>query len=118
MLTRYEHFAVTQMMGKPGTPPRANGSLCFGADWERTAFGIALALAREGWFEWEDFQGALIAQIAAWENADPETRGPWDYYERWLCALETTVSAAGIADTDALAALIPAPTPETAAPPR
>ncbi|WP_226573850.1 nitrile hydratase accessory protein [Acuticoccus sediminis] len=118
MLTRYEQFAVTQMMGKPGTPPRANGALCFGAEWERTAFGMALALAREGWFEWDDFQAALIAQIAAWETADPGARGDWDYYECWLSALENTVAAAGIADPDALAARLTRGSPEGAEPRR
>lgn len=32
MLTRFEQFAVTEMMGKPDTPPRANGTLCFGSE--------------------------------------------------------------------------------------
>ena len=63
MLTRFEHFAVTEMMGEPETPPRANGSLCFSHDWERTAFGVALALARQGHFEWDDFRDELISEV-------------------------------------------------------
>jgi hypothetical protein len=69
MLTRFEHFAVTEMMGEPDTPPRANGTLCFRNEWERTAFGVALALAKQGYFEWDDFRDELIAEIGAWETA-------------------------------------------------
>ncbi|WNJ87924.1 nitrile hydratase accessory protein [Bosea sp. 685] len=98
MLTRFEHFAVTELMGKPETPPRENGTLCFSHEWERTAFGIALALARQGHFEWDDFRASLINEIGAWEAAHPDDRSSWNYYELWLAALEKSVAAAGLAD--------------------
>ncbi len=98
MLTTFEHFAVAAMMGKPGNPPRANGTLCFGSDWERSAFGMALALARQGCFEWDDFRDELIAAIAAWEDRHPLDHRSWNYYDQWLAALERAVVKAGIAD--------------------
>ncbi len=88
MQTSFEHFAVASMMGQPDTPPRANGSLCFHQPWERQAFGLAVALARDGHFEWEDFRQALIAEIAAWEATHSREDPGWDYYECWLAALE------------------------------
>lgn len=88
MQTSFEHFAVASMMGQPDTPPRANGSLCFHQPWERQAFGLAVALARDGHFEWEDFRQALIAEIAAWEACHSRDDPGWDYYECWLNALE------------------------------
>lgn len=100
MQTRFEHFAVTEMMGNPDTPPRANGSLCFGHEWERTAFGVALALAKQGHFEWDDFREELIAEIKGWEDAHPDDRSSWDYYERFLVALENAVVKSGLVQAD------------------
>lgn len=96
MLTNYEKFAVTSMMGAPDTPPRANGGLCFSEEWERTAFGVALALAREGHFEWEDFRQQLIASIDGWEQSHALDDRSWNYYERWLAALEAAVIESGL----------------------
>ena len=103
MLTRFEHFAVTEMMGDPDTPPRANGSLCFGQEWERSAFGMALALAKQGYFEWDDFRDELIAEIKTWEEAHPDDRSSWNYYECWLSALEKAVLKTGILDAQDIA---------------
>lgn len=96
MLTRFEHYAVTELMGKPETPPRSNGTLCFGHEWERAAFGVALALTKQGYFEWDDFRDELIAEIGAWEAANPTDRSSWNYYECWLAALEKAVVKAGL----------------------
>ncbi|ODN69147.1 nitrile hydratase accessory protein [Methylobrevis pamukkalensis] len=106
MQIRFEHFAVTEMMGEPDSPPRANGTLCFTNDWERTVFGMALALAREGHFEWDEFRDELIAEIAAWEEANPVDRSGWDYYERFLAALEKAVAKSGLLDAGDMATLL------------
>ena len=108
MLTRFEHFAMTEMIGAPDTPPRANGSLCFGHHWERTAFGVALALAKQGYFEWDDFRDELIAEIKTWEEASPDDRSSWNYYERWLAALEKALVATGILDSAEIQAALAA----------
>ncbi|WP_105373323.1 nitrile hydratase accessory protein [Neorhizobium huautlense] len=91
MLTQFEHFAVAEMLGKPDSPPRANGTLCFGSEWERTSFGIALALAKEGYFEWDDFRDELIASIGKWEGDHPSDHSSWNYYDQFLTALESAV---------------------------
>lgn len=96
MLMRFEHFAVTSMMGEVDRPPRDNGSLCFGAEWERTAFGVALGLARAGYFEWEDFRQQLIAAIGRWESNHALDDKSWSYYDCWLEALETVVANIGL----------------------
>ncbi|TXN27434.1 nitrile hydratase accessory protein [Methylobacterium sp. WL19] len=88
MQTSFEHFALASMMGQADTPPKANGSLCFHQPWERQAFGLAVALARDGHFEWEEFRQALIAEIIAWEASHARDDPEWDYYECWLDALE------------------------------
>ncbi|WP_207456305.1 nitrile hydratase accessory protein [Azospirillum sp. SYSU D00513] len=102
MLTRFEQSAVTSMMGAGDHPPRANGTLCFASDWERAAFGVALALARDGHFEWDEFREKLIAAIGDWERAPDGSS--WSYYEQWLTALEATVVQCGLATPEELSA--------------
>lgn len=104
MLTQFEHFAVTEMMGKSDSPPRANGTLCFGSEWERKSFGMALALAKNGYFEWDDFRDELIASIGNWEADHPVDRSSWNYYDQFLSALEKAVVKAGIVDSEEIMA--------------
>jgi nitrile hydratase accessory protein len=67
--------------------PRKSGELVFHDEWERRAFALAVRLAEQGVFEWQEFQRELIASVAEAERDDPRhpTRG---YYESWLLALE------------------------------
>jgi len=88
MQTRFEQFAVTSMLGSTDTPPRQNGKLCFSQEWERQAFGVALALSKNGHFDWEDFRQKLISAIGEWEDSHELEDPSWSYYERWLTALE------------------------------
>lgn len=108
MLTQFEHFAVTEMSGQIDSPPRANGSLCFGSEWERSSFGMALALAKSGFFEWDDFRDELISTIRDWEDAHPVDRSTWNYYDQFLVALEKAVIKAGIVDPDEIMAALAA----------
>lgn len=116
MLMRFEQFAVTTMMGNEDRPPRDNGALYFGADWERTAFGVALGLARAGYFEWEDFRQQLIAAITRWESGHPLNDESWSYYDCWLAALEAMIIEAGLSTPAEVGAAIArqASEPETA----
>ena len=70
------------MLGREDAPPRSNGELLFRRLWEGRAFGMAIALSKKGHYEWE-------AQHC---KDDPD----WDYYERWLLALEKIVLEAGL----------------------
>lgn len=88
MQLRFEHFAATSLLGSEESPPRNNGELKFDRDWEGLAFGIALALAKKGHYEWEDFRQELIASIDEWESSHSLEDESWDYYQRWLIALE------------------------------
>lgn len=96
MQTNFEHFALGSMLGKPDRPPKDNGCLFFGAPWERQAFGIALALSKQGIFEWDDFRSEMISSIAAWEATHDKTDPNWDYYEIWLTVLEQMVQRSGL----------------------
>jgi len=98
MFTRFEEYAATQMLGQPDSPPRSEGKLFFNEEWQRTVFGMALALSKQGHFEWEDFRQNLISSIAAWEKdacaCDGNAR--WDYYERYTVALIAILEQCGI----------------------
>lgn len=97
MFTKFEHFAATSLMGSPEeAPPRQDGHLHFDRDWEKMAFGVAIALSKQGHYEWEDFRQTLIETISEWEAThnldDPE----WDYYQCWVAALEKVVVKSGV----------------------
>jgi nitrile hydratase accessory protein len=108
MLTNYEHYAMTEMLGTPGAPPRTNGRLCFGSPWERQAFGMALSLSKAGYFEWASFQGNLIAAIKAWEQTHALDDPSWDYYACWVTALETTILESNLATASELSSALTA----------
>lgn len=105
MQTTFEHYATTSMLGAPDSPPRCNAELTFHRAWEARVFGLALALSREGYFEWETFRLALIDTIAEWEkvNGTDRVNPDWDYYRCWLSALEQTLIASDVLSADELA---------------
>jgi nitrile hydratase accessory protein len=96
MLTRFEHYATTSMIGAIDAPPRRNGELLFAHPWEGRAFAMAIALSKAGYFEWEDFRQHLIAAIREWEAVGHRAE-EWDYYERWLTALERVLRGTELA---------------------
>jgi nitrile hydratase accessory protein len=64
----------------------------FDHEWQRRAFGLALALAEFGHYDWEDFRQNLIRGIEDWEGAPGAGRGDWQYYDHWVAALEKVVT--------------------------
>lgn len=97
MQTKFEHYAATSMLGAEDAPPRCDGALSFEREWERRAFGIALALSKDGYFEWEEFRQELIAQISDWEATHRSDDPSWHYYRCWLAALEKVAARSGLA---------------------
>lgn len=84
-------------------PPSANGELLFEAPWEARAFGMAVTLADNGRFTWDEFRAELIAAIAGWE-ATAAPGAEYRYYECWLAALSRVAERKGLASVEALAA--------------
>jgi nitrile hydratase accessory protein len=76
------------MLGSEDAPPRRNGELLFQRPWEGRAFGMAIALSKKGHYDWEEFRQGLISSIGDWEKNHCGHDPDWDYYERWLLALE------------------------------
>jgi nitrile hydratase accessory protein len=98
MHVKFEQFAAASMLGAPDSPPRANGELLFSRPWEGRAFGIAIALSKKGHYEWEQFRQQLIDSIAEWEATHCKDDADWDYYQRWLLALERLVLESDLLD--------------------
>ena len=97
MFTKFEHFAATSLMGSPEeAPPRKDGHLRFDRDWEKMAFGVAIALSKQGHYEWEEFRQTLIAAISEWEANHNLNDPEWDYYQCWLAALEKLAIESGV----------------------
>jgi nitrile hydratase accessory protein len=74
--------------------PGDGGQLSFEHPWELRAFALAVAAHQNGYYDWSEFQLALIGSIRRWEG--DEGQAPWRYYERWLEALETVLSGTGV----------------------
>ncbi|MBD3885382.1 nitrile hydratase accessory protein [Phormidium tenue FACHB-886] len=98
MQVKFEQFAATSMLGSVDAPPRDNGELLFQRPWEGRAFGMAIALSKKGHYEWEDFRQGLIASIAEWEATHCKDDPEWDYYQRWLLALERLAMESNLLD--------------------
>lgn len=109
MFTHFEDYAASQMLGHADSPPRSQGRLLFDEDWQRTLFGLALAVSKQGHFEWEDFRKHLIREIGDWEQQACESQPPWDYYERFLEALIKVLAEHGLVAGGELAASLRAP---------
>ncbi len=80
------------LMEGPSALPRKNGELVFEAPWEGRVFGMAVALSDHRLYGWDEFRARLIDEIA---TAEAATAGS-TYYERWLAALETLLTARGV----------------------
>ena len=71
--------------------PRKNGELVFQAPWEGRAFGLAVVMSEKGEYPWDEFRTRLVEQVGT---------GASSYYESWLGALESVLTARGIVTPD------------------
>ena len=75
----------------PGIPLDA-GSPVFNEPWEARAFAMTLALHERGLFTWPQWAEALSQEIDRAHAAGDADLGD-TYYQHWLRALESLVSA-------------------------
>ena len=83
-----KHAALRDL---PGIP-LDNDSPVFNEPWEARAFAMTLALHESGVFTWPQWADALSRQIAQARAAGDADLGD-TYYQHWLRALESLVSA-------------------------
>jgi nitrile hydratase accessory protein len=75
----------------PGIPMDADSPV-FNEPWEARAFAMTLALHERGVFTWAQWAAALSRQITQARAAGDADLGD-TYYQHWLRALESLVSA-------------------------
>ena len=81
--------------------PRDEGGPVFAEPWQAQAFALAVNLSGQGHFTWKEWAAALANELqAAARRGEPDDGSR--YYEHWLAALETLVTAKGLADPTAL----------------
>jgi len=67
----------------------------FAEPWEASAFALVVALHERGLFTWTEWAETLSPQL----HAHPDS----PYYASWLAALETLVTAKGVATSSEIA---------------
>ena len=81
--------------------PRDEGGPVFAEPWQAQAFALAVRLSEQGHFTWKEWAAALANELqAAARRGEPDDGSR--YYEHWLAALETLVTAKGLTDPNAL----------------
>lgn len=79
---------VEQLCGDRSALPKNQERLVFDEPWQGRAFGLALALAEQGSYQWEEFRTSLISHIGAWDRTHAADDPDWHYYQHWLASLE------------------------------
>ncbi len=81
--------------------PRDEGGAVFAEPWQAQAFALAVNLSAQGHFTWKEWAAALADELhAAVTRGEPDDGSR--YYEHWLAALESLVTAKGLAAPTAL----------------
>jgi nitrile hydratase accessory protein len=70
---------------------RDEGGPVFAEPWQAQAFALAVRLAAQGYFTWNEWAGELAAELkGAADRGSPDDGS--HYYEHWLAALERLVT--------------------------
>ena len=77
--------------------PRERGEVAFRAPWELHTLALGVAAHDVGSYGWPEFRHVLTDSITSWEAARP-AQSQWQYYERWLHALERLLADCGVID--------------------
>ena len=82
--------------GPDGAPP------VFAEPWQAQVFAMTLQLHQRGLFSWPEWAAALAAQISNAQAAGDADLGD-TYYQHWLAALESLLTAKGASSASELA---------------
>lgn len=77
--------------------PRDDDGPVFRTPWEAHAFALAVSLAERGFFTWQEWTQALVAEIEAAQAAGDPDLGD-TYYRHWLNALQGLLERKGVVD--------------------
>jgi nitrile hydratase accessory protein len=83
--------------------PRDEGGPVFAEPWQAQAFALAVKLSEQGHFTWKEWAAALAKELkSAADRGEPDDGS--HYYEHWLAALESLVTAKRLSDPAAMLA--------------
>lgn len=82
----------------------ADGELKFAAPWEAKAFAIVVSLNQAGHFTWSEWVECFSREVALDAGVASADGVPRSYYEQWLSAAESLLSAKGLLTTEQLQA--------------
>ncbi len=81
--------------------PRDEHGPVFAEPWQAQVFALAVSLAQDGYYTWDEWAAALAAQLdTAVQRGAPDDGSR--YYEHWLAALERLVEDKGLARASVL----------------
>ena len=90
-------MSAPDVLSLPRLPRDADGPI-FAEPWQAQAFALTLKLHEGGAFTWPEWAATLSAELAL-DSHDDGSR----YYEHWVAALETLVTARSLAAPSDLA---------------
>jgi nitrile hydratase accessory protein len=85
-------------------PLSADADLKFAAPWEARAFAIVVSLSQAGHFTWSEWVECFSREVALDAGVEAAGDEPRSYYERWLSAAESLLSAKGLMTAEQLQA--------------
>jgi nitrile hydratase accessory protein len=100
-LSQPDRSSETERLAALPRIPRDEGGPVFAEPWQAQAFALAVKLSEQGHFTWKEWATALAEELrAAAISGEPDDGS--HYYEHWLAALESLVTAKGLSDPAAL----------------
>ncbi len=100
-MTQLNSTAESEALAVLPRLPRDEGGPVFAEPWQAQAFALAVKLSEQGHFTWKEWAAALANELQAVARRGEPDDGS-RYYEHWLAALESLVTAKGLADPSAL----------------
>ncbi|WP_229597924.1 nitrile hydratase accessory protein [Roseibium aggregatum] len=91
-----------EYLATPRLPLDEDGGPVFSAPWEARIFAMTVKAHEAGVFTWGEWAEALGAELAKDGDGSGETES---YYDRWLAAFETLLTAKNVAAAGQLADL-------------
>ncbi|MBC7942316.1 MAG: nitrile hydratase accessory protein [Chitinophagaceae bacterium] len=83
-------------------PASGDGELKFAAPWEARAFAIVVSLSQAGHFTWSEWVECFSREVALDAGVTSADGKPRSYYEQWLSAAESLLSAKGLMTAEQL----------------
>jgi nitrile hydratase accessory protein len=85
-------------------PVGGDGERTFAEPWEAKAFAIVVSLSQAGHFTWSEWVECFSREVALDSGVESADGMPRSYYESWLSAAESLLSAKGLTTTEQLQA--------------